>query len=1067
MADHKDLKAATGISHSISGSWRKILFGGLCLLLLLALSALAQTIPLMGYKSGDSTWLLEPILSKTTAAWQAEVPALEPGKAVEGELAGGESHSYRLALIAGQFVHLVIEQKTADVVARLLGVDGQPIVECNRPVRLMPERILLIAPVAGDYRLELRGAGKEKTSGRYQIRIESLRTALPQDESRVAADRALIQAEQLDMQGGAENRRKSIEQYEKALALWQAADDPLGQAETLNLIGRVYEILGDPRAAQQRYEQAILLFRTAGDQQGEANALSSAGVVYRTLANFEKALQYQTRSLELRRATGDLLGEAYTLHNLGALHFYLGKNQEALEAYQQSLALKRAAGDRAGAAATLRNMGTTYSRLGDEQRALNSNTEALQLARMAGDRQGKAYSLQNLGAIYSALGEPQKALDSLTQAVSLFQAEGDRRGEAQALHNTGAIYFSLGELKRSLYYYQQALPLRQALLDRAGQGTTLMNIGSIYARLGETQKALEAFLQALPLKQAARDRYGEAYVLRHLGMGYSLVGERQKALDYSHQSLKLSQALKDRMGEADALLVLALLYQELNNEKEALSYYNQAIQLTQALKDRPFAADMLYRIARFENSRGNLPAARTRIEAALNMIELVRGNIASQESRVSYFATKRSYYDLYIDVLMQQHQREPSTGYEIIALEASERAHARTLLETLVEAGVKIQQRVDPALLARQHLLQHQLNSKENERLRLLSGNPTEEQKAKLEKELSAILAQYQQVRAQIRLSSPQYASLTQPQLLNFKEIQQELLDEDTLLLEYSLGAQRGFLWAVTPTSIASFELPKEAEIETSLRRIYDLLTARNQSPPGESPRQRQARIAQADAEYLQAATALSQLLLGPVAAQLGKKRLLIVAEGALQYLPFGALPEPAASGQGLGASGKITSKGPPIENPYRPLIVDHEIVSLPSASVLSVIRRELAGRKSAERTVAVLADPVFTSDDPRLASSQSRRTKHPSDQAANSAKTSTSAADMERAAQEIGLDGFRRLHFSRQEAEEIVTLASDRKSLKAVDFAANKTTATSADLSQFCASTKSITSSWVPISWY
>jgi len=222
------------------------------------------------------------------------------------------------------------------------------------------------------------------------------------------------------------------------------------------------------------------------------------------------------------------------------------------------------------------------------------------------------------------------------------------------------------------------------------------------------------------------------------------------------------------------------------------------------------------------------------------------------------------------------------------------------------------------------------------------------------------------------------------------------------------------------------------------------------QSAPGESPRQRQARIAQADAEYLQAATALSQLLLGPVAAQLGKKRLLIVAEGALQYLPFGALPEPAASGQELGASGKTTGREPRIESLYRPLIVDHEIVSLPSASVLSVIRKELASRKSAERTVAVLADPVFTSNDPRLASSQSRRTKHPSDQAANSAETSTSAADMERAAQEIGLDGFRRLHFSRQEAEEIVTLASDRKSLKAVDFAANKTTATSADLSQY-----------------
>ncbi len=44
----------------------------------------------------------------------------------------------------------------------------------------------------------------------------------------------------------------------------------------------------------------------------------------------------------------------------------------------------------------------------------------------------------------------------------------------------------------------------------------------------------------------------------------------------------------------------------------------------------------------------------------------------------------------------------------------------------------------------------------------------------------------------------------------------------------------------------------------------------------------------------------------------------------------------------------------------YRPLIVEHEIISLPSASTLAIQRKELAGRQPAPKMLAVIADPVF-----------------------------------------------------------------------------------------------------------
>jgi hypothetical protein len=306
-------------------------------------------------------------------------------------------------------------------------------------------------------------------------------------------------------------------------------------------------------------------------------------------------------------------------------------------------------------------------------------------------------------------------------------------------------------------------------------------------------------------------------------------------------------------------------------------------------------------------------------------------------------------------------------------LQAGERARGRSLLEALTEAYTNIRQGIDSTLLAREHALQQLVGVKAERLLRLLSRKYTRDDSLAAKKELNALLEEYQEVQAYIRATSPRYAALTQPQPLSAKEIQHQVLDDETILLEYALGKERSFLWAVTPTTVNSFELPKRATIDSLARRVYNLLTSRNQRLANETSKQRRARLAQADAEYQKIAAALSQILLTPVAEQLGTKRLLVVTEGALQYIPFGALPVPVISDQSSVISGekKLKTDRWSLNTGYRPLALDHEIVSLPSASVLAVLRRELAGRQAAPKTVAVLADPVFTSEDSRVKRNQ------------------------------------------------------------------------------------------------
>jgi CHAT domain-containing protein len=321
--------------------------------------------------------------------------------------------------------------------------------------------------------------------------------------------------------------------------------------------------------------------------------------------------------------------------------------------------------------------------------------------------------------------------------------------------------------------------------------------------------------------------------------------------------------------------------------------------------------------------------------------------------------------------------------------------------------------------------LQQRLNAKAAAQVSLLNRKHTPEQADAAAKEIAAITAEYEDVQTQIRARSPRYAALTQPQPLSLTEIQQQALDEDTLLLEYALGEKRSYLWLVSQRSIDGYELPSRAEIEAAAHRVYELGAARPKrgTPP--------------DTQFIAQARTLSRMLLGPVAPRLGGKRLVVVAPGALSYLPFAALPAPEDEKRPAGV--------------YEPLIAKHEVVSIPSASVLSLIRRETAGRQRAAKSVAVLADPVFEASDPRLAAAKNGNS---SGETLAAPAADTEDPELTRAIRTMNFsdarDGFTRLAFSRQEAESIIALTPKGTGLKATDFNASRDLALNRQLSQY-----------------
>jgi len=282
----------------------------------------------------------------------------------------------------------------------------------------------------------------------------------------------------------------------------------------------------------------------------------------------------------------------------------------------------------------------------------------------------------------------------------------------------------------------------------------------------------------------------------------------------------------DRYGETYALSNIANSYLQLGDSAKARDTYHDALEISRDIGDQLGTAAILYGLARSQSKMSDNISARKEMEEALAIIESTRVRVPSQDLRSSFFASYQEYFQFYIDLLMRMHATQPLAGHDAAALQANERARARTLLEILTEASANIRQGVDAALLDRERSSQVQLNLKSASLTRLLSAKHSEEEEAKARKEVARLLADYQDIKAQIRATSPRYAALTQPQPLSVKEIQQ-LLDGETLLLEYALGEERSYLWAVTSTSIKGFELPKRTEIETAARRVYDLLVTK------------------------------------------------------------------------------------------------------------------------------------------------------------------------------------------------------------------------------------------------
>lgn len=979
---------------------------------------------------------------------------LEPDKPLERELKGGETHRYAVALTAGQYLRVEVEQMGINVIIEVLAPNQEKLFALNTDQWLWgKESVSLIAEQTSHYYLQVRPFFAEPKPAPYGVQIKELRTATTVDRDRIAIQRQYAEAYQLFYPMIDGRQQTTRDNQQKAAAILTAAlqssrqigDQQLEAWLLHDLAFRYSNHLHDQQQAIAYYEQALQLQRTRGERREQAKVFYGMGFSYTEIGKMQQAREAFQQGLAIFREIGDqggagkilnLLGDTYTRESL----------RTTLDSYLQAAPLLQAAGDIQFEADVRTSMGLVYLLLGEPQQAFAALNRALVLTPLIPWADNKATTLDNLSKVHHAVGDYQKALDTQYEALALRQSIGSTEGAANSLHYLAVTYLELGEAQRAVDFFQQSVKIRQELGYHFRTLRSQSEMGIAYNLLGQYQNARALFQNLLPLTRQYEDRFSEGRTLEGLGLTYQALGEHRKASEFYEQALTVMRALRWQAGESRVMLAAGQAHMALGELPEAIELYRQALALARKLNQPYIEAETLSSSARAELKRGNLIEARAHLEAALQIIESVRSRVASPALRASFLATQHSSYEAYIGLLMQLHWQQPAAGHAASALQISERARARSLTEILAEAPANIREGVDPALLNRERELRQKLSAKSAAQNRAASQSA--EQAATFSREMTELTAELEQVEAQIRTASPRYAALTRPQPLSLPEIQQNIVDADTLMLEYALGEEQSFLFAVTGKTFNSYALPKREVIEAAARRYYELLTARNRVIKFEEPPQRAARIKQADQDLVAAASALGQMILKPVAAEFGHRRLLIVADGALQLIPFAALPAPERNDK--------SSRQPLAAN--RLLLDEHVISYLPSATVLAQLRRDLKDRQPAPKTLAVFADPVFEPEDERLPKEvreQLARERQTAPIAKDTPVVAKLAADeLTRAIRDVGAEdergGLARLLYTRAEANALLALTSRNASLSALDFDATQAAALNPALSQY-----------------
>jgi len=707
------------------------------------------------------------------------------------------------------------------------------------------------------------------------------------------------------------------------------------------------------------YDKAIELYKEALIQAGridseseEARCFMRLGLLYWNVGRlnessdmYKKALSI-TQKISLKNEQEECLTalEIYKLYSEGKDFRSSRKYEKSIESFKKAINLARKINSKEHELKCLRQLSLTYWELNNFQEFFSLNKEALNIAKILNHKQEKGRCLNNIGIYNWRTENYSNTLNCFEEALKIAQELKNIKDESECLNNIGLTYNDLGNYEKALEYLIKALKIDKELEDGFSIAVDLNNIGSTFRRKGlfsdnkdNFYKALNYYNDSLQLARKINNRKMEIRTLNNIGFVYSHLDNYYDALKCFQSGLNNAEEINDIEAKGMILNNMGIAYYNLGDYEISTKFYQKAIDLAFKIKSEQILWEAYSGMGQCYEKKDEFSLALACYKKAIDIIDHIRSQLSLDTHKAGFVRDKLKVYEFLIDLLYGLNLNSSSENFAQEIFHTVEKAKARAFLECLQEAKIDIRANLSPALKEKEIEISNYISLLS---LELSKSDISEKRRKELLEKLGQAEEEYMTLISKMRIEIPEVANLVSPEPCHLEQVQKQLLDEKTALIEYFLAEQKSFMFFITKNNFNLYSLPSKEKIENSIKAYLKIL-----SMPLEE-------------KFSGALTAkrLFKELLFPIEKISDTiENLLIIPDGTLYYLPFETLVlEPHNHSSG---------------NDY--LINRYKISYAPSSSALLFLSEKKVSSKTRKDLLA-FGNPVY----PLRASSKNRKNK-------------------------------------------------------------------------------------------
>ncbi len=635
------------------------------------------------------------------------------------------------------------------------------------------------------------------------------------------------------------------------------------------------------------FQRAFLQAQTKGDLENQANCLIRSAIMAWNLgkmadatSRFEEAKKLLLVGEGARRAFCEVALRISYQYQQAKIRRDSSDFDQAIELFLSAVQLSRSIGSSELEVKCLRQLSICYWEKNELEKYFELNNAAREIAHKLSHRREEGICLNNLGIFYSFSNNYSKALDCLDRALALFENDGTVENTSNCLNNFAILYMKFSEYDKAIEYIKRVLSLDEKIKNDINICMDLNNLGLFYKNKGINSEKIDDYNNALKYLYRSSKIAENMQIRKMIIKTNNNIGETLFSMsDYAGALMHFNKAKSESGSSSDISETCSILnnigncYLQYGQQEFAEGCFKSVLKNESRIINSEIIEEAYYGLGQCCELRNQDERALACYKKCAGIIDFIRGRIHIDSFKSGFVRAKLKIYQSLLNLLikMRRNNSTPAIDEEIFLY--IEKAKARAFLESLVESRVDITHRLDPRLKEEENRISLRISAIVSS---LTGLGPDSAERKTILADLAREEESYLRLSSRMRTADPATANLIMPEISTAAEIRLRQLDQNEVLFEYFLAEPVSLLAIVEKDHMAVHILPSKTDLINSVKGFIKFVSSRPSF----------------NGELRPAARRIFREIMFPLSesALAAKKKLIIVPDGILYFLPFEAL---------------------------------------------------------------------------------------------------------------------------------------------------------------------------------